>query len=90
MGSIYNSLSPSPHPLPLSFPPPPPLPPSISRGLMYGYAVSGAEAVNSSFANSTGYPVPKGFSVTIIPSLLFGSLISATDPGLEHKLYMIF
>lgn len=48
---------------------------------MYGYSVSGAESEGSSFANLTGQPVPEGFSLTIIPSLLFGSLISATDPG---------
>ena len=48
---------------------------------MYGYAVSGAEGEGSAFANLTGNPVPSGFSQSIIFSLLFGSLISATDPG---------
>ena len=52
-----------------------------SRGLMYGYAVSGAEAEGSAFANLTNRPVPEDFRESIIPSLLFGSLISATDPG---------
>ena len=51
------------------------------RGLMYGYSVSGVETENSAFANLTNRPVPSGFSTSIIPSLLFGSLISATDPG---------
>ena len=53
---------------------------------MYGYSLSGAESENSAFANLTGIPVAKGFSDSIIPSLLFGSLISATDPGMlaEH------
>ena len=50
---------------------------------MYGYTQSGAEAKGTSFANLTGYPIPPGFSRTIIPSLLFGSLITATDPGME-------
>ena len=49
--------------------------------LMYGYSVSGAETVDSWFANRTGRPVPDGFTKSAIPSLLFGSLISATDPG---------
>ena len=48
---------------------------------MYGYSVSGAESEGSAFANLTGNPVPAKFSASIIPSLLFGSLISATDPG---------
>lgn len=48
---------------------------------MYGYSKSGAELEGSSFANLTGKPVPAKFAETIIPSLLFGSLISATDPG---------
>ena len=56
---------------------------STPSGLMYGYTQSGAEAMGTSFANLTGYPIPPGFSRTIIPSLLFGSLISATDPGME-------
>ena len=50
-------------------------------GLMYGYTLSGAETAGSAFANLTGNPIPDGFSKSIIPSLLFGSLISATDPG---------
>ena len=48
---------------------------------MYGYTLSGAETAGSAFANLTGNPIPDGFSKSIIPSLLFGSLISATDPG---------
>ena len=48
---------------------------------MYGYSVSGAESETSAFANKTGKFVPEAFSASIIPSLLFGSLISATDPG---------
>ncbi len=48
---------------------------------MYGYAVSGAEGAGSLVANLTTYPVPDGFKTSIVPSLLFGSLISATDPG---------
>lgn len=48
---------------------------------MYGYSVSGAETENSWFANLTGRAIPKGFTKSAIPSLLFGSLISATDPG---------
>ena len=48
---------------------------------MYGYSVSGAESKDSAFANATNHFVPEGFSESIIPSLLFGSLISATDPG---------
>ncbi len=53
----------------------------VTSALMYGYAVSGAEDVGSLVANATGYPVPEGFKLSLIPSLLFGSLISATDPG---------
>ena len=49
--------------------------------LMYGYAISGAETMDSWFANATGHPIPDGFTKSAIPSLLFGSLISATDPG---------
>lgn len=37
--------------------------------------------MDSWFANRTGRPVPDGFTKSAIPSLLFGSLISATDPG---------
>ena len=48
---------------------------------MYGYSISGAETVDSWFANATGHPIPDGFTKSAIPSLLFGSLISATDPG---------
>ncbi len=48
---------------------------------MYGYSVSQVESEGSAFANLTNRPVPDGFSASIIPSLLFGSLISATDPG---------
>ncbi len=48
---------------------------------MYGYAVSGAEGPGSLVANLTTFPVPDGFKESIVPSLLFGSLISATDPG---------
>ncbi len=57
------------------------LPLVICSGLMYGYAVSGAEGAGSLVANLTTYPVPDGFKTSIVPSLLFGSLISATDPG---------
>ena len=53
----------------------------VCRALMYGYSLSGAESEGSFLANATGYPVPQQFSNSIIPSLLFGSLISATDPG---------
>lgn len=53
----------------------------LYSALMFGYAVSGAEGEGSLVANATGYPVPGDFSISIIPSLLFGSLISATDPG---------
>lgn len=52
----------------------------IIGGLMYGYTLSGAETAGSAFANLTGNPIPSGFGKSIIPSLLFGSLISATDP----------
>lgn len=48
---------------------------------MYGYSVSGVETAGSAFANLTGFPIPNGYRESIIPSLLFGSLISATDPG---------
>ena len=48
---------------------------------MYGYSISGAETIDSWFANKTGHPIPDGFTKSAIPSLLFGSLISATDPG---------
>lgn len=48
--------------------------------LMYAYAKSGAEAMGTATANSTGYPLPVGFANSAIPSLLFGALISATDP----------
>ena len=50
---------------------------------MYGYSLSGAESQGSLFANLTTFHVPEQFSKSIIPSLLFGALISATDPG-EH------
>ena len=52
---------------------------------MYGYSLSGAETEGSFLANATGFPVPEQFSASIIPSLLFGSLISATDPGKKDK-----
>ena len=61
--------------------------------LMYGYSISGAETVDSWFANATGNPIPDGFKESAIPSLLFGSLISATDPGKTinfHYLVWIF
>lgn len=45
--------------------------------------------MDSWFANRTGNPVPDGFTKSAIPSLLFGSLISATDPG-ESALPMYF
>ena len=48
---------------------------------MYGYSLSGAETADSWFANKTNRPIPFGFTQSAIPSLLFGSLISATDPG---------
>ncbi len=48
---------------------------------MYGYTMSGLESEGSAFADASGYPIPKEYSRGIIPSLLFGSLISATDPG---------
>ena len=51
-------------------------------GLMYGYTQTGLEVEGSNFAKLTGQPIPGQFKQTIIPSLLFGSLISATDPGI--------
>ena len=51
-------------------------------GLMYGYTLTGLEVEGSNFAKLTGQPIPGEFKQTIIPSLLFGSLISATDPGI--------
>ena len=51
---------------------------------MYGYTQTGLEVEGSNFATLTGTPIPAEFKQTIIPSLLFGSLISATDPGIIH------
>ena len=77
--------------LPPSFPPflPPFLPPSLSSfpfslplssALMYGFVLTGADRLFSNLTNGF-LPYPdEPFSESIIPSLLFGSLISATDP----------
>ena len=51
------------------------------RGLMYGYTQTNFETVGSTAASVTGTAIPDSFKESIIPSLLFGSLISATDPG---------
>ena len=48
---------------------------------MYGYTQTGLEKEGQGLARLTNVPIPLQFQETIIPSLLFGSLISATDPG---------
>lgn len=59
---------------------------------MYSWALSG---IDNSIAEVSGLPgVPEGFKKSIIPSLLFGSLISATDPvtvlAIFHDLHVDF
>jgi sodium/hydrogen exchanger-like protein 6/7 len=71
----------------------------VIGGLMYGYTLTGLEVEGSNFAKLTGQPIPGEFKQTIIPSLLFGSLISATDPvtvlaifhdlHVDHDLYSL-
>ena len=59
---------------------------------MFGWVLSG---IDNSIADVSSLPgVPSGFKDTIIPSLLFGSLISATDPvtilAIFHDLHVDF
>ena len=56
---------------------------------MYGYTQTGLELEGSAFASATGRPIPNEFKQSIIPSLLFGSLISATDPGTYTLLLLL-
>jgi sodium/hydrogen exchanger-like protein 6/7 len=71
----------------------------VIGGLMYGYTQTNFETEGSKLADATGNPIPADFQKTIIPSLLFGSLISATDPvtvlaifhdlHVDHDLYSL-
>lgn len=61
---------------------------------MYSWALSG---IDNSISRASGEflpGVPEGFKASIIPSLLFGSLISATDPvtvlAIFHDLHVDF
>ncbi len=59
---------------------------------MYSWALSN---IDNMLSNVSGLPgVPEGFRASIIPSLLFGSLISATDPvtvlAIFHDLHVDF
>lgn len=72
---------------------------AIIGSLMYGYTLTNFEGVNTTVANATHYPIPEEFKDSMIPSLLFGSLISATDPvtvlaifhdlHVDHDLYSL-
>ena len=69
---------------------------------MYGYVLSGIDNKISEAAAGGNVSIagsPEGFNKSIIPSLLFGSLISATDPvtvlaifhdlHVDHDLYSL-
>lgn len=64
---------------------------------MYGWVLSTIDdKISEGFAsrNITVPGAPEGFGLSIIPSLLFGSLISATDPvtvlAIFHDLHVDF
>jgi NhaP-type Na+/H+ or K+/H+ antiporter len=74
----------------------------IRSALMYGWALSGVDnyfSEQAQKANLTLPGSPEHFNQSIIPSLLFGSLISATDPvtvlaifhdlHVDHDLYSL-
>lgn len=61
---------------------------------MYGYVLTGLDKIISNATNGfLPYPDPN-FEESIVPSLLFGSLISATDPvtvlAIFHDLHVDF
>ena len=62
---------------------------------MYSWALSNIDNMLSDVSGNLSLPgVPEGFRASIIPSLLFGSLISATDPvtvlAIFHDLHVDF
>ena len=62
---------------------------------MYSWVLSGIDNKIAVAAGNSSIPgVPSGFKQSIIPSLLFGSLISATDPvtvlAIFHDLHVDF
>ena len=72
------------------------------RALMFGWVLSGIDSKISELADRNGVNIPAtpdSFKESIIPSLLFGSLISATDPvtvlaifhdlHVDHDLYSL-